>query len=318
MTPLPPAVAAEAVSYRYGDRLALDGVDFAVAPGVIYGFLGPNGSGKSTLFRLLATLIPPQGKGLSVLGKNLGASSTDLPALRRRLGVVFQHPSLDLDLTVGENLTLQGRLFGISGDELNLRRNRRLEQFGLSDRIGERTRALSGGLRRRVELAKALISDPRILLLDEPSTGLDPAARRQFWNLLETLRRDDDVTILLTTHFFEEAEGCDQVLLLDQGRVAAVGRPSELTAEVGTEILTLSTTDPDELRRVLDEHHADLPASWTLGGQLRLSVEDATDLGRRLHAEWPAQVRSFMVGGPTLEDVFMLRTGRQLREETHP
>ncbi|MBZ0111055.1 MAG: ABC transporter ATP-binding protein [Thermoanaerobaculia bacterium] len=316
MTPLPPAVSAEAVSYRYGDRLALDCVDFTVDPGVIYGFLGPNGSGKSTLFRLLATLIPPQGEGLSILGQVLGSATTDLPALRRRLGVVFQYPSLDLDLTVGENLTLQGRLFGISGADLSLRRSRRLEQFGLTDRVGERTRALSGGLRRRVELAKALVSDPRVLLLDEPSTGLDPAARRQFWNLLETLRRDDDVTVLLTTHFFEEAEGCDRVLLLDEGRVAAKGQPSELTAEVGTETLTLSTTDPDELSRVLAERYPDLPTPWTLGGQLRLSVDGAADLGRRLHDEWPERVRSFMVGRPTLEDVFMLRTGRQLREES--
>ncbi len=219
---------------------ALAGVDFQVAAGEIFGFLGPNGGGKTTLFRILATLARPESGTVRVFGADLATQAREV---RRRLGVVFQSPSLDLQLTVRENLVHQGHLHGLAGRDLAGRIAAGLERFGLTERVDQRTAELSGGLRRRVEIAKALLHEPRLLLLDEPSTGLDPGARHDLWETLESLR-GQGVTVLLTTHFMEEGDRCDRLVLLSQGTIVAEGTPAALKEEIGGDVITLTGRDP--------------------------------------------------------------------------
>src|ERR1700690_840538 len=192
-----PAVQIANLSFSYSDRIALNDLSFAIARGEIFGLLGPNGGGKTTLFKLLSTLVPLQAGDARILGFDL---RSDTIALRRRLGVVFQHPSVDGKLTVAENLAHQGRLYGISGKRLRDRSAAMLEQLSLSARSGDLVETLSGGLKRRVELAKSLLHEPELLVLDEPSTGLDPTARREFLKYLADLRSRQGVTVVLTTH----------------------------------------------------------------------------------------------------------------------
>lgn len=286
---------------------ALAGLDFQVAPGEIFGFLGPNGGGKTTLFRILATLEPPERGSVQVFGADL---RTQAQEVRRRLGVVFQNPSLDLQLTVAENLTHQGNLHGLRGRDLALRIDRQLERFGLADRRGQRTRELSGGLRRRAEIAKALLHEPRLLLLDEPSTGLDPAARRDLWATLEELRRDG-VTVLLTTHFMEEGDRCDRLALINRGALVAEGAPAVLKEEIGGDVVTLSGPDPAALARDLAARFPEL-APEVRDGTVRLERERAHEWVARLVEALPGRIDAVTVARPTLEDVFLHRTGHRL------
>src|ERR1700675_4032548 len=239
-----PAIEASALGFRYGDREALSDVSFAVARGEIFGFLGPNGGGKSTLFRLLSTLVPIQSGSARILNCNLRGETQ---ALRRRIGVVFQSPSLDGKLTVTENLTIHGNLYGMRGARLKDRTNAMLARLEVSDRAADLAETLSGGLRRRVELAKALLHEPEVLLLDEPSTGLDPAARREFFNQPIRLRESDGVPVVPTTHYMEEAERCDRIGILDQGRLVAIAPPGELKQQVGGDVMVISTPAPEAL-----------------------------------------------------------------------
>jgi ABC-2 type transport system ATP-binding protein len=301
------------VEYTYPARRnfpahkALAGLDFQVAPGEIFGFLGPNGGGKTTLFRILATLAPPESGSVHVFGADLRTQAREV---RRRLGVVFQNPGLDLQLTAAENLTHQGNLYGLRGRDLARRIDRQLERFGLADRRGQRTRELSGGLRRRAEIAKALLHEPRLLLLDEPSTGLDPAARRDLWATLEELRRDG-VTVLLTTHFMEEGDRCDRLALIDRGVLVAEGAPAALKEEIGGDVVTLNGLDPAALARDLAARFPEL-APVVREGSVRLERERAHEWVARLVEALPGRVDAVTVARPTLEDVFLHRTGHRL------
>lgn len=309
---VPPAVEAQGVEYAYrtrktGLRKALDGLSFRVAAGEIFGFLGPNGGGKTTLFRILATLARPQGGTVRVFGTDLGSEA---PAVRRRLGVVFQNPSLDIHLTVRENLLHQGHLYGLGGRDLAGRIDAALERFGLSERESQRALELSGGLRRRVEIAKALLHGPRLLLLDEPSTGLDPGARRDLWSTLEELRREG-VTVLLTTHFMEEGDRCDRLALIDRGILVGEGSPAAMKEEIGGDVITLSGPDLEALARDLGTRFPDLVPEIR-DGAVRLERERGHELVARLIEALPGRVDSVTVARPTLEDVFLHRTGRRL------
>lgn len=308
------AVAARGLGFSYPGsrrrpgRRALDGVDFSVDEGLIFGFLGPNGSGKSTLFRILATLLTPRAGSVRVLGAELPVEAR---RLRRELGVVFQNPSLDPHLTVRENLIAQGRLFGL-GRGLGERVDRRLEDFGLRERSVDRVRALSGGLARRTEIAKALVHEPRLLLLDEPSSGLDPAARLELWQQLETLR-DGGVTVLLTTHFIEEADRCDRLALIDRGKVVVEASPEELKQAIGGDVVTLGAQDPHDLA---GELHALMGIHATVRGEeVRFEYHGAADLIGRIAEALPGRIESMSVAAPTLEDAFMARTGHGLAAE---
>ncbi len=291
-------------------RPALAGVDFQVAAGEIFGFLGPNGGGKTTLFRILATLARPESGSLHVFGADLATQAREV---RRRLGVVFQSPSLDLQLTVRENLLHQGHLYGLGGRDLAGRIAAGLERFGVTERADQRTKELSGGLRRRVEIAKALLHQPRLLLLDEPSTGLDPGARHDLWETLEALRAQG-VTVLLTTHFMEEGDRCDRLVLLSRGTIVAEGTPAALKAEIGGDVVTITGRDPQTLARDLATLHPEL-APTVREGRVRLESEHGHELAARLAAALPGQIESVTVARPSLEDVFLRRTGHQLYDE---
>jgi len=239
-----PVVEVEHLSHRYGERLALSDLSLHVDKGEIFGFLGPNGSGKTTLFRILCTLIPAPAGAVKIL-------SMDLPQqrdqVRRHVGVVFQSPSLDKQLTAEENLRQQGHLYGLQGAELSKRINRLLQRVNLTDRRHERVERFSGGMRRRVELAKGLLNEPRVLLLDEPSTGLDPAARIEMWKLLTEIQQNDGVTILLTTHLMDEGDRCSRLAILDRGKLAACDTPAAMKERIGGDVITLATRETSRM-----------------------------------------------------------------------
>ncbi len=311
------AVEGRGVRYSYPARRrggpvppALAGVGFQVASGEIFGFLGPNGGGKTTLFRILATLARPESGTVHVFGADLATQAREV---RRRLGVVFQSPSLDLQLTVRENLVHQGHLHGLGGRDLAGRIAAGLERFGLTERVNQRTAELSGGLRRRVEIAKALLHEPRLLLLDEPSTGLDPGARHDLWETLESLRASG-VTVLLTTHFMEEGDRCDRLVLLSRGAIVAEGTPAALKEEIGGDVVTLTGRDPQTLARDLAALHPEL-APVVRDGAVRLERERGHELAARLAEALPGRIESVTVARPSLEDVFLRRTGHRLFDE---
>lgn len=304
------AVDVREVSFSYGERQALAGVTLSVPSGEIYGFLGPNGGGKTTLFRILATLVRPQGGAVEVFGADVVSEAA---LVRLQLGVVFQSPSVDQHLTVSENMLHQGHLYGLRGSELRRRAESLLKRFGLADRARDQVKTLSGGLRRRVEIAKALLHRPRLLLLDEPSTGLDPGARRDLWRVLEDLQSSQEVTVLLTTHFMEEGDRCDRLALVDQGRVVAEGEPEKLKDEIGGDVVIVSSREPEELGRELRDRF-DLEAS-VHGDVVRFEHPQAHEFVSKMVEAFPGRIQALTMSEPTLEDVFLHRTGRGLWEE---
>ncbi len=301
------AITAAGVTFRYRERTALADVSFEVAPGAVHGFLGPNGSGKSTLFRLLSTLVPLQQGDVRVLGHDLRREPA---AIRRRIGVVFQSPAVDRKLTVAENLRYGGLLLGLGGAELGARVDDVLAQADLADRRRDPVAELSGGLRRRVEIAKCLLSRPDVVLLDEASTGLDPAARREMWRVLRAQR---GLTVLFTTHLMDEAAEADRLMLLDEGRVVAAGDPAELTRELGGQVLDVETPDAtalaEELRREFDAN------TQVFEQSLRVDGERVHDLVPELMRRFGDRVTRLHLAHPSLEDVFLQKTGKRFVAE---
>ncbi len=304
-----PAVQVEDVVFRYGERTALAGVSFEVGCGEIFGLLGPNGGGKTTLFRILSTLLEPaEGRAL-VFGADVATSSLEV---RRHIGVVFQNQSLDRRLSVEENLVCQGRLYGLKGAELQARLEDAMRRTGVLDRRADGVESLSGGLRRRVELAKCLLHRPRLLLLDEPSTGVDPAVRIDFWNYLRTLRAEQGVTVLLTTHLLEEADKCDRLAILDEGSLVASGTPDELKSGIGGDVITLTSADAPGLAKSLEEQFG--IRGQVLDGALRFEQDRGPEAVAQLLRALPPSVESVTVARPTLEDVFIDATGHRFGE----
>jgi ABC-2 type transport system ATP-binding protein len=297
-------IRVENLSHRYGDRAALSNVSFEARRGEIFGLLGPNGGGKSTLFRILSTMMVPTSGRASIAAHDVVQAAA---RVRREIGVVFQTQSLDKALTVEENLRGQGHLHGLSGSELRDRMSVAMEQLGIADRRKDIVETLSGGLKRRVEIAKALLHRPKVLLMDEASTGLDPAARRDLSRHIEALREREGVTILLTTHILEEADRCDRLVLLHQGGVVAYGTPAELRSRIGGDIVVLESCDPEALCAGITQRF-DAVCSVADG---RVRVEIAN--GHRFIAEaveaFPGSVQSVGLHKPTLEDVFVRETG---------
>jgi ABC-2 type transport system ATP-binding protein len=294
------------LTHHYGERRALDQVSLEVGQGEIFGFLGPNGGGKTTLFRLLTTLRPPQAGSITLGGVSYVG---DLAAVRARIGCVFQHPALDKKLKVAENLRHQGRLYGLCGRALEARIGELLERFGLADRAGSMVQDLSGGLQRRVEIAKALLHRPEVLLMDEPSTGLDPGIRTELWDYYERLRREDGITLMMTSHLLEEAERCDRIAILDQGRIIVQGAPAALRAALGGRILRLESGDAEALAgrvRGLTPH----PVEVRGRGVAVLLPEDAGGEAARLVRELEGAVESVHLARPTLADVYQAKVGR--------
>lgn len=301
----------ENVTHRYGARRALEAISFPVGKSQWLGLLGPNGSGKSTLFRLLSTLLPvQQGR---ILWEN-GDLHHQREAFRRQLGVVFQSPALDPKLTVQENLMHHGHLYGLRGAALRARSAELLEKLRLTDRAQDWVEKLSGGLRRRVELAKGLLPRPQLLLLDEPSTGLDPAARRDFWNYLRREQAETGLTIILTTHLMEEAEACDQLVVLEEGRLIAHATPAELKSRVPGTVITIQGPAPETLQtKIRDRFQIEV---HQVDRVLRLEcATGAAERLRQIAEAFSADITSITLAQPTLEDVFIHLTGHHFQPE---
>ena len=299
------ALRIDRLRHVYGTRVALNDVSFTVSGGEIFGLLGPNGGGKTTLFRILSTLLVPTGGAATIFGMPLSQPA----AVRRHLGVVFQHPSLDGKLTVAENLACHGHLYGLHGGGLGKRIDTVLERLGLAARAGERVERLSGGLQRRTELAKALLHEPPLLLLDEPSTGLDPGARRDFMQYLRQLRDEKGVTVVLTTHYMEEAERCDRVAILHQGTLVQLGAPLDLKSAVGGDVVVLHAPDAEALRAKIRQRFGCEPT--VVDGTLRIERQRGHEFVRDVVDAFPSEVGLITYGKPTLEDVFIHLTGHQ-------
>jgi ABC-2 type transport system ATP-binding protein len=309
--PRPPALRIENVQHSYGQRRALDGLSLSIDESEIFACLGPNGGGKTTLFRLLSTLIPLQHGAIDVFGQSVDAEAA---AVRRQIGVVFQAASLDKKLTVAENLRCQGQLYGLTGPLLHDRQHEMLARFGLADRSRDRVETLSGGLRRRVELAKGMLHKPKLLLMDEPSTGLDPLVRVELWDYLTELRSRDQVTVVLTTHLLEEADKADRIAILHEGKLVALGPPGELRATVAGDSITIDTADPKRLVEAIQERFGG-PAE-VVGQSVRLERPDGHAWIARLIEAFPGEINSIRLGKPSLEDVFIARTGRRFEQLT--
>jgi ABC-2 type transport system ATP-binding protein len=313
--PAEAAVEVKDLRHRYGEREALKGISFAVGRGEIFGLLGPNGGGKTTLFRILSTLMIPTSGTATVLGSVLdqAPSQATLQAIRKSIGVVFQAFSLDKKLTVQENLVHQGHLYGLLGSGLRRRIDEMLERFKLADRRRERVETLSGGLCRRVELAKGLLHRPALLLLDEPATGLDPGARHDLWDYLQALRREAAVTVLVTTHILEEAERCDRIGIMSRGEMVALDSPEALKARIGGDVLSIDSPAPDALAGAIREKlGAD---AQVVDGSIRLERPEAHRFVPTLIEAFSGQISAVRVGRPTLEDVFIRLTGHRFWDE---
>jgi ABC-2 type transport system ATP-binding protein len=284
----------------------LRAVTLAVKEGELFALLGPNGGGKTTLFRIAATLLRPAEGRVSVFG----ADTRNEPArVRRRIGVVFQAPALDRRLTVRENLKHHGHLYGLRGRALAARIGQMLELVSLTDRADDIVLTLSGGLARRAEIAKALLPAPSLLLLDEPTTGLDPAVRQALWRDLRELRASAGTTIVLTTHLMDEAAGCDRVALLDHGRIVLEGRPDELTARLGGDVITIEAHAPQALAAGIRDRFG-LGAA-IVDDVIRIEHERGHELIGRLVEAFPGEIRSIRFSRPTLQDVFVRSTGHR-------
>ncbi len=300
------AVQVTELSHWYGRRQALKSLSFEVQSGEVFAFLGPNGGGKTTLFRVLSTLAPIQEGGVQLLGFDLASRVQDI---RRNIGVVFQAPSLDKKLTVAENIRYQAALYGVRGRVLRQREDELLTQLGLADRRNELTERLSGGLRRRAELAKGMIHRPRLLLLDEPSTGLDPGARTDLWQYLRRLREQFGVTVVLTTHLLDEAERADRVAILSAGELVALDTPDALRETVGGESITIETQQPQSLAQAIGDRF-DVPV-MVVDDRVRLEQADGTRWIARLMEAFAEQIDTITLGKPSLEDVFIEKTGHR-------
>jgi lipooligosaccharide transport system ATP-binding protein len=306
-----PAVIARGLIKRYGERVAVAGIDFEVEPGICFGFLGPNGAGKTTTMKTIYGLATVDGGELTVLGLD---ATRERRAIKRRLGVVPQETNLDGDLTVRENLLQQSRYFGIDSAKAAERATELLEFALLSDRADERIQGLSGGMKRRLLISRALIGDPELIVLDEPTTGLDPQARLAAWGALDRLRRRG-VTLLLTTHYMEEAERlCDRLVIMDEGRIVGEGKPSDLVRlHVGREVLELELDEGCDAERLVGSLNGRIQGHDLSERRLMLYADDAETLLAELdHDTYPTE--SALVRRATLEDVFLRLTGRSLRE----
>ena len=306
-----PLIRARGLVKRFGDFTAVDGIDFELHRGESFGFLGPNGAGKSSTMRMIGCVSPPSGGELSILGLDPVA---DGPVIRARLGVVPQEDTLDLELTVRENLLVYGRYFGLSRETIRERTAHLLDFVQLSDRAGDQVEPLSGGMKRRLTIARSLINEPEILLLDEPTTGLDPQARHAVWDRLFRLKQQG-VTLILTTHYMDEAEQlCDRLVVMDRGKIAAEGSPRELIERYSTpEVLELRF-EPDR-HQVAADKLASVPAERreVLADRILLYVTDG-DATLAAVRSLGLEPLTSLVRRSTLEDVFLRLTGRRLED----
>ncbi|MDQ1373550.1 MAG: lipooligosaccharide transport system ATP-binding protein [Actinomycetota bacterium] len=305
-----PLIEGTGLTKRFGEFTAVDGIDFAVQPGEAFGFLGPNGAGKTSTMRMIGCISPITDGELRILGMN---PKTDGAKIRGRLGVVPQEDNLDLELTVRENLLIYGRYFDLPRPEIRTRADELLEFVQLADRRDSLVDPLSGGMKRRLTIGRALINNPELLLLDEPTTGLDPQARHLVWERLYQLKRRG-VTLVLTTHYMDEAEQlCDRLVIMDQGRIVDVGSPRELIAKHATRDVVELRFASDEDRQKAEARLEDYSRLETSGDRLLVYTTDGEAVAERLSVEG-IPPETLLVRRATLEDVFLILTGRALEE----
>jgi ABC-2 type transport system ATP-binding protein len=304
-----PAVSAEGLTKRFGDFEAVRGIDLAVAPGEVFGFLGPNGAGKSTTISMLCTLLRPTSGSALVAGHDV---VRERAAVRRNIGLVFQDPTVDGYLTGEQNLRFHAELYGMPRRVVPDRMRQVLEMAGLWDRRGDRVEAYSGGMKRRLEIARGLLHSPRVLFLDEPTVGLDPQTRASIWGYIRQLRQVEEITIFMTTHYMDEAEYCDRIAIMDRGRIVALDTPAALKAGVGRDRVRLRTADDDAAVTVLKDHFG-LDAGIQ-EGSVAFAVAAGEAFVPRLFGELGIRIRSVSVARPSLDDVFMSFTGNTIRD----
>jgi ABC-2 type transport system ATP-binding protein len=304
-----PAVAVHGLTKRYDKVEAVKGIDFEVAPGEVFGFLGPNGAGKSTTINMLCTLVTPTSGTAKVAGYDV---VTERDQVRRNIGLVFQDPTLDGYLTAEQNLRFHAELYGMPRQVFRERMRQVLDMVGLWDRRDAKVMTFSGGMKRRLEIARGLLHSPRVLFLDEPTVGLDPQTRAAIWGYIEKLRHAEDITIFMTTHYMEEAEYCDRIAIIDHGRIVVIDSPEALKASVGKDRVQLRTED-DEQAIVLLKERFGIDAA-VREGQVTFAVEAGERFVPRLFAELGVAIRSVSVSRPSLDDVFMAYTGTTIRD----
>ena len=301
------ALQIDRLSHNYAERAVLVDVSFSADAGSILALLGPNGGGKTTLFGIVTTLLSTTPGHVRVFGHDV-ADAPD--QVRRLMGVVFQTPALDARLTVQENLTAHGHLYGLRGTHLRSRVSAVLAMVALQDRSKDMVGTLSGGLQRRTEIAKALLPEPRLLVLDEPSTGLDPGARRELWDHLAGLRDTLGTTVILTSHLMDEAARSDSVALLHEGRLVALGAPRVLVEEIGGDVVLVACDEAQSLARDIRDRF-DQPVD-VVDGHVRIERTNGHQFITELVDAFPGRIDGVTYGKPTLEDVFLHHTGQRL------
>lgn len=308
-----PILKARDLIYTYPEQKipALDKLSLSISEQHIFGILGPNGGGKSTAFKIFSTLMKPQHGNIELWGIDVVKEPQKVRSL---LGIVFQSPALDKKLTVEENMFHQGHLYGIRGKALIEKTEFLLQRLGLWEKRNEKTENLSGGQKRRLEITKSLIHNPKLLILDEPTTGLDPLARREVWSYLKFLRENEKMTVLVTTHLLEEAEDCDQIALIDKGKVVCSGKPSILRTQLGADLVTIKTTNFNELfSKISAKFSIDIKK---IDSEVRLQPKNLKEFLEFLVSDCGGDMDSFTVGKPTLEDLFIEKTGHKFWDES--
>jgi ABC-2 type transport system ATP-binding protein len=303
------AVAVQGLTKRYGDLVAVGGVDFSVRTGEVFGFLGPNGAGKSTTIKMLCTLVQPTAGTAQVAGFDVVRQRD---AVRRNIGLVFQDPTLDQYLTADQNLRMHAELYGVKRSALDERMSLVFDMVDLSDRRKSLVSTYSGGMKRRLEIARGLLHSPKVLFLDEPTVGLDPQTRSSIWRYIHELRKQEDVTIFLTTHYMDEAENCDRIAIMDRGSIVVTDTPDSLKAAVGKDRVQISTDDDQAAIGALQENFG--YAATMAEGLVTFAVANGEQFVPRLFAELGVPIRSVNVSRPTLDDVFMSHTGTTIRD----
>jgi ABC-2 type transport system ATP-binding protein len=304
-----PAISVRGLVKHFGEVEAVKGVNFEVATGEVYGFLGPNGAGKTTTINMLCTLVKPTAGEASVAGHDVVKERDDV---RRNIGLVFQDPTLDAYLTAEQNLKLHAELYGLQRDLVKPRMRQVLEMVGLWERKDSVVGTYSGGMRRRLEIARGMMHSPRVLFLDEPTIGLDPQTRRSIWNYIAELKEREDITIFMTTHYMDEAEWCDRIAIMDHGEIVALDTPESLKAQIGRDRVTIHT-DNDEaaIAALADQFGIE---AGVVEGAVVFGVPGGEEFVPRLFAELGVPIKAVSVSRPTLDDVFMSHTGTTIRD----
>ena len=303
-------IEAKGLVKKYGQLEAVRGIDLEVRQGEIFGFLGPNGAGKSTTISMLCTLLRPTAGSASVAGIDV---VHDPARVRQRIGLVFQDPSLDDQLTGRENLEFHAFIYSVPAGQRRERIDKMLELLQLSDRAASQVRTYSGGMKRRLEIARGMLHEPQILFLDEPTLGLDPQTRRNIWTHLNDLRARTGVTIFMTTHYMDEAEYCDRIAIIDKGQIVALGTPDQLKAMVGGDVVTMTSSKPEDALEEIQKVLGVVPTRDD--GTLRMEVPDGRKFVPRLVRELTVPVDTISLRRPSLDDVFLKLTGRAIRDE---